>query len=249
MKLLDGKNVVITGASRGIGRGIALVFANHGANIAFTYLSSKEAAIDLEQELLDNGCQKVMSYKSDASDFQSAQELVSDIILDFGAIDVLVNNAGVTKDSLLMRMSEQDFDTVMSINMKSVFNMTKAVISPMLKAKSGSIINMSSVVGVKGNAGQANYAASKSAINGFTKSIALEIGSRNIRCNAIAPGFIETEMTDSLADETVKQWRKQIPLRRGGTTEDIAHTTLFLASDLSSYITGQVINVCGGMLT
>lgn len=249
MKLLDGKNVVITGASRGIGRGIALVFANHGANIAFTYLSSKEAAIDLEQELLDNGSHKVKSYKSDASDFQSAQELVSDIILDFGAIDVLVNNAGVTKDSLIMRMSEQDFDTVMSINMKSVFNMTKAVISPMLKAKSGSIINMSSVVGVKGNAGQANYAASKSAINGFTKSIALEIGSRNIRCNAIAPGFIETEMTDSLADETVKQWRKQIPLRRGGTTEDIAHTTLFLASDLSSYITGQVINVCGGMLT
>ena len=249
MKLLDGKNIVITGASRGIGRGIALVFAKHGANIAFTYLSSKEAAIDLEQELLDNGCYKVKSYKSDASDFQSAQELVSDIILDFGAIDVLVNNAGITKDSLLMRMSEQDFDSVMSINMKSVFNMTKAVISPMLKAKSGSIINMSSVVGVKGNAGQANYAASKSAINGFTKSIALEIGSRNIRCNAIAPGFIETEMTDSLADETVKQWRKQIPLRRGGTTEDIAHTTLFLASDLSSYITGQVINVCGGMLT
>ncbi|MAU36859.1 MAG: 3-oxoacyl-[acyl-carrier-protein] reductase [Flavobacteriales bacterium] len=249
MKLLDGKNIVITGASRGIGRGIALVFAKHGANIAFTYLSSKEAAIDLEQELLDNGCYKVKSYKSDASDFQSAQELVSDIILDFGAIDVLVNNAGITKDSLLMRMSEQDFDSVMSINMKSVFNMTKAVISPMLKAKSGSIINMSSVVGVKGNAGQANYAASKSAINGFTKSIALEIGSRNIRCNAIAPGFIETEMTDSLADETVKQWRKQIPLRRVGTTEDIAHTTLFLASDLSSYITGQVINVCGGMLT
>tara|TARA_B000000437_G_scaffold197611_1_gene159154 strand:+ start:62 stop:811 length:750 start_codon:yes stop_codon:yes gene_type:complete len=249
MKLLDGKNIVITGASRGIGRGIALVFAKHGANIAFTYLSSKEAAIDLEQELLDNGCHKVKSYKSDASDFQSAQELVSDIILDFGAIDVLVNNAGITKDSLLMRMSEQDFDSVMSINMKSVFNMTKAVISPMLKAKSGSIINMSSVVGVKGNAGQANYAASKSAINGFTKSIALEIGSRNIRCNAIAPGFIETEMTDSLADETVKQWRKQIPLRRVGTTEDIAHTTLFLASDLSSYITGQVINVCGGMLT
>jgi 3-oxoacyl-[acyl-carrier protein] reductase len=249
MKLLERKNVIITGASRGIGKGIALVFAKHGANIAFTYLSSEAAAKELEQELLENGCNKAKGYKSDASDFKEAQKLVSDIMVEFESIDVLVNNAGITKDGLLMRMSEQDFDTVMSINMKSVFNMTKAVVSPMLKAKSGSIINMSSVVGVKGNAGQANYAASKAAINGFTKSIALELGSRNIRCNSIAPGFIETEMTKTMPEEAKKNWNDQIPLRRGGSTEDIANTTLFLASDLSNYITGQVINVCGGMLT
>ena len=249
MKLLERKNVIITGASRGIGKGIALVFAKHGANIAFTYLSSEVAANELEQELLENGCNKAKGYKSDASDFKEAQKLVSDIMVEFESIDVLVNNAGITKDGLLMRMSEQDFDTVMSINMKSVFNMTKAVVSPMLKAKSGSIINMSSVVGVKGNAGQANYAASKAAINGFTKSIALELGSRNIRCNSIAPGFIETEMTKAMPEEVVNHWNDQIPLRRGGSTEDIANTTLFLASDLSNYITGQVINVCGGMLT
>lgn len=249
MKLLERKNVIITGASRGIGKGIALVFAKHGANIAFTYLSSEAAAKELEQELLENGCNKAKGYKSDASDFKEAQKLVSDIMVEFESIDVLVNNAGITKDGLLMRMSEQDFDTVMSINMKSVFNMTKAVVSPMLKAKSGSIINMSSVVGVKGNAGQANYAASKAAINGFTKSIALELGSRNIRCNSIAPGFIETEMTKTMPEEAKKHWNDQIPLRRGGSTEDIANTTLFLASDLSNYISGQVINVCGGMLT
>jgi len=171
------------------------------------------------------------------------------VMTDFGSIDVLVNNAGITKDGLLMRMSEEDFDSVMSINMKSVFNMTKAVLRPMLKARAGSIINMSSVVGVKGNAGQANYSASKAAINGFTKSTALELGSRNIRCNSIAPGFIETEMTEALGEETVQEWREQIPLKRGGTPEDIANTTLFLASDLSAYVTGQVINVCGGMLT
>ncbi len=249
MKLLERKNVIITGASRGIGKGIALVFARHGANIAFTYLSSEAAAKEVEKELLENGCNKAKGYKSDASDFKEAQKLVSDIMVEFGSIDVLVNNAGITKDGLLMRMSEQDFDTVMSINMKSVFNMTKAVVSPMLKAKSGSIINMSSVVGVKGNAGQANYSASKAAINGFTKSIALELGSRNIRCNSIAPGFIETEMTKALPEEAVNHWNDQIPLRRGGSPEDIANTTLFLASDLSNYITGQVINVCGGMLT
>jgi 3-oxoacyl-[acyl-carrier protein] reductase len=248
MKLLEGKNVIITGASRGIGKGIAAMFAKHGANIAFTYRLSDEKAKALEEELLVNRC-KAKGYKSDASDFKAAQQLAKDVIEDFGSIDVLVNNAGITKDGLLMRMSEEDFDSVMAINMKSVFNMTKAVVPPMLKAKSGSIINISSVVGVKGNAGQANYAASKAAINGFTKSIALELGSRNIRCNAIAPGFIETEMTEALGEETVKQWRDQIPLKRGGNPEDIANTTLFLGSDLSTYVTGQVINVCGGMLT
>ncbi len=249
MRILEGKNIIITGASRGIGKGIALVFAKHGANIAFTYRSSKEEAQDLENLLLETGCCKAKSYKSDASDFKASKFLVSNVLEDLGSIDVLVNNAGVTKDGLLMRMSQEDFDSVMSINMKSVFNMTKVVLPSMLKQKSGSIINMSSVVGIKGNAGQANYAASKSAINGFTKSIALELGSRNIRCNSIAPGFIETEMTESLGYETVKQWRDQIPLKRGGTPEDIANATLFLASDMSSYITGQVINVCGGMLT
>jgi len=248
MKLLEGKNVIITGASRGIGKGIAEIFASHGANIAFTYRSSDEKAKALENELSVNGC-KAKGYKSDASDFDAAQQLVKDVMSDFGSIDVLVNNAGITKDGLLMRMSEEDFDSVMSINMKSVFNMTKAVLRPMLKARAGSIINMSSVVGVKGNAGQANYSASKAAINGFTKSTALELGSRNIRCNSIAPGFIETEMTETLGEETVKEWREQIPLKRGGTPEDIANTTLFLASDLSAYVTGQVINVCGGMLT
>ena len=248
MKLLEGKNVIITGASRGIGKGIAKIFASHGANIAFTYRSSDEKAKALENELSVNGC-KAKGYKSDASDFDAAQQLVKDVMSDFGSIDVLVNNAGITKDGLLMRMSEEDFDSVMSINMKSVFNMTKAVLRPMLKARAGSIINMSSVVGVKGNAGQANYSASKAAINGFTKSTALELGSRNIRCNSIAPGFIETEMTEALGEETVKEWREQIPLKRGGTPEDIANTTLFLASDLSAYVTGQVINVCGGMLT
>jgi 3-oxoacyl-[acyl-carrier protein] reductase len=248
MKLLEGKNVIITGASRGIGRGIAEVFASHGANIAFTYRSSDEKAKALEDELSANGS-KAKGYKSDASDFDAAQQLAKDVMIDFGSIDVLVNNAGITKDGLLMRMSEEDFDSVMSINMKSVFNMTKAVLRPMLKARAGSIINMSSVVGVKGNAGQANYSASKAAINGFTKSTALELGSRNIRCNSIAPGFIETEMTEALGEETVQEWREQIPLKRGGTPEDIANTTLFLASDLSAYVTGQVINVCGGMLT
>ena len=248
MKLLEGKNVIITGASRGIGRGIAEVFAQHGANIAFTYLSSDKKAKDLEEELAVNNC-RAIGYKSDASDYQAAQQLANDVMDDFGSIDILVNNAGITKDRLLMRMSEEDFDSVMAINMKSVFNMTKAVVAPMLKAKSGSIINMSSIVGVKGNAGQANYAASKAAIIGFTKSIALELGSRNIRCNSISPGFIETEMTESLDEENVQKWRDQIPLKRGGNTKDIANTTLFLASDLSTYITGQVINVCGGMLT
>jgi 3-oxoacyl-[acyl-carrier protein] reductase len=248
MKLLEGKNVIITGASRGIGKGIAEVFAQHGANIAFTYLKSEKKSNELVKYLSSDGV-KIKGYKSDASNFKSAQQLANDIMHDFGSIDVLVNNAGVTKDGLLMRMTEDDFDNIMEINMKSVFNMTKSVLKPMLKSRSGSIINMSSVVGIKGNAGQSNYAASKSAIIGFTKSIALELGSRNIRCNAIAPGFIETEMTEALENVTISDWRNKIPLKRGGSAEDIANTALFLASDLSSYITGQVINVCGGMLT
>lgn len=248
MKLLEGQTVIITGASRGIGKGIAEVFAQEGANIAFTYRSSEEKAKQLEKELSTYGC-KAKGYKSDASDFDAAQQLTSDVLEEFGSIDVLVNNAGITKDGLLMRMSEEDYDKVMDVNMKSVFNMTKAVLRPMLKQRKGSIINMSSVVGVKGNAGQANYSASKAAINGFTKSTALELGSRNIRCNSIAPGFIETEMTESLGEEQINEWRNSIPLKRGGSTEDIANATLFLASDMSAYVTGQVLNVCGGMLT
>jgi 3-oxoacyl-[acyl-carrier protein] reductase len=248
MKLLEGKTVIITGASRGIGRGIAEVFAKQGANIAFTYRSSDEKAKALEDELSANGC-KVKGYKSDASNFEAAQQLAVDVLEEFGSIDVLVNNAGITKDGLLMRMSEDDFDRVMDINMKSVFNMTKAVLRPMLKQRKGSIINMSSVVGVKGNAGQANYSASKAAINGFTKSTALELGSRNIRCNSIAPGFIETEMTEALGQDQIQEWRNSIPLKRGGTSEDIANSALFLASDMSDYVTGQVLHVCGGMLT
>ena len=248
MKLLEGKTVIITGASRGIGKRIAEVFAKQGANIAFTYRSSDEKAKALEDELSANGC-KVKGYKSDASNFEAAQQLAVDVLEEFGSIDVLVNNAGITKDGLLMRMSEDDFDRVMDINMKSVFNMTKAVLRPMLKQRKGSIINMSSVVGVKGNAGQANYSASKAAINGFTKSTALELGSRNIRCNSIAPGFIETEMTEALGEDQIQEWRNSIPLKRGGTTEDIANSALFLASDMSAYVTGQVLHVCGGMLT
>ena len=248
MILLEGKTVIITGASRGIGKGIAEVFAKQGANIAFTYRSSDEKAKALEDELSANGC-KVKGYKSDASDFDAAQQLAADVLEEFGSIDVLVNNAGITKDGLLMRMSENDFDIVMDINMKSVFNMTKAVLRPMLKQRKGSIINMSSVVGVKGNAGQANYSASKAAINGFTKSTALELGSRNIRCNSIAPGFIETEMTEALGEDQIQEWRNSIHLKRGGTTEDIANSALFLASDMSAYVTGQVLHVCGGMLT
>ena len=202
----------------------------------------------MEDELSANGC-KVKGYKSDASNFEAAQQLAVDVLEEFGSIDVLVNNAGITKDGLLMRMSEDDFDRVMDVNMKSVFNMTKAVLRPMLKQRKGSIINMSSVVGVKGNAGQANYSASKAAINGFTKSTALELGSRNIRCNSIAPGFIETEMTEALGEDQIQEWRNSIPLKRGGTTEDIANSALFLASDMSAYVTGQVMHVCGGMLT
>ncbi|RAJ12687.1 3-oxoacyl-[acyl-carrier-protein] reductase [Arenibacter echinorum] len=249
MKLLEGKNAIITGASRGIGTGIAQVFAKHGANVAFTYSSSEAPALALEKELSAYGI-KAKAYKSNAASFEDSEKLVSQVLEDFGGvIDILINNAGITKDNLLMRMSEDDFDSVIEINLKSVFNMTKAVQRTMLKQRNGSIINMSSVVGVKGNAGQANYAASKAGMIGFTKSIALELGSRNIRCNAIAPGFIETEMTDKLDAKVVQGWRDGIPLKRGGQPEDVANACLFLASDLSAYITGQVLNVDGGMLT
>lgn len=248
MKLLEGKTAIITGASRGIGSGIARVFAENGSNVAFTYSSSVDSAIKLQDELLEHGV-KVKSYKSDASDFNSSQKLITDVISDFGQIDILINNAGITKDNLLMRMGEEDFDKVIEVNLKSVFNMTKAVQRTMLKQRKGSIINMSSVVGVKGNAGQTNYAASKAGIIGFSKSVALELGSRNIRCNVIAPGFIETEMTAKLEQSTVDQWRAGIPLKRGGTPNDIANACVFLASDMSSYITGQTIHVDGGMLT
>jgi len=248
MKLLEGKTALITGASRGIGRGIAMKFAEHGANIAFTYLSSIEKGLALEKELEVFGI-KAKGYQSDAADFKAAEELVNAVISDFGTVDVLVNNAGITRDTLLMRMSEQQWDEVMNANLKSVFNLTKAITKPMLKQRKGSIINMSSVVGIKGNAGQSNYAASKAGIIGFTKSIALELGSRNIRSNAIAPGFIETEMTAALDPKVVEGWRESIPLKRGGTADDVANATVFLASDMSTYITGQVINVCGGMLT
>lgn len=248
MKLLEGKVAIITGASRGIGSGIAKVFAENGANVAFTYSSSVESAMALENELSSLGI-KAKGYKSNAADFNEAQQLVDDVLAEFGTIDVLINNAGITKDNLLMRMSEEDFDKVIEINLKSVFNMTKAVQKIMLKNRKGSIVNMSSVVGVKGNAGQANYAASKAGMIGFTKSIALELGSRNIRCNAIAPGFIETEMTAKLNEDVVQGWRDSIPLKRGGTPEDVANACLYLASDLSAYVTGQVLNVDGGMLT
>ena len=248
MRLLKGKTAIITGASRGIGKGIALKFAEQGANIAFTHISSEESAKVLEEELNSFGITS-KGFKSDASDFDSSQQLAVDVMEKFGSIDILINNAGITKDNLLMRMSEEDYDRVMEVNMKSIFNLTKAVLRPMLKQRSGSIINMSSVVGIKGNAGQANYSASKAAIIGFSKSTALELGSRNIRCNVIAPGFIETEMTAALDDATVQEWRDGIPLRRGGNTDDVANAALFFASDMSSYVSGQVLNVCGGMLT
>ena len=248
MKLLNNKVALITGATRGIGRGIALKFAEHGCSVAFTYVSSESKALELENELIKSGV-KAKSFKADASIYSLAEQIVDEIVKEWGTIDILVNNAGITRDGLLMRMTESQFDEVIQANLKSVFNYTKAVQKIMLKNRKGSIINMSSVVGVKGNAAQSNYAASKAGIIGFTKSIALELGSRNIRCNAIAPGFIETEMTNALDEKIIEQWRQSIPLKRGGTPEDIANACLFLASDLSSYITGQCINVCGGMLT
>jgi len=248
MKLLHKKTAVITGASRGIGRGIAKIFAQQGANVAFTYSSSVQAAEELENELSTFGV-KAKGFRSNAADFNAAQLLIDNVSKEFGTVDILVNNAGITKDNLLMRISEEDFDNVIEVNLKSVFNMTKAVQRIMLKNKAGSIINISSVVGVKGNAGQTNYAASKAGIIGFSKSVALELGSRNIRCNVVAPGFIETEMTDKLNTDVVQSWRNAIPLKRGGTPEDVANLCVFLASDLSAYITGQTINIDGGMLT
>ncbi len=248
MKLLEGKNAIITGGSRGIGKGIAQVFAQHGANVAFTYNSSSQSAEELAKELEDLGV-KAKAYQSNAASFKESQELVDNVVEDFGSIDIVVNNAGITKDNLLMRMSEEDFDKVIEVNLKSIFNMTKAVQRTMLKQRSGSIINMSSVVGVTGNAGQANYAASKAGIIGFSKSMAQELGSRNIRTNVIAPGFIETEMTEKLDEKTVQGWRDAIPLKRGGKPEDIANACVYLGSDLSSYVTGQVIHVDGGMHT
>ncbi len=248
MKLLEGKVVLVTGATRGIGKAIAEKCAEHGAHVAFTFASSAEKAKALAAQLEKQGV-KAQGFQSDAADFDAASKLISDVVEKFGTVDVLINNAGITRDGLLMRMSEEQWDEVIRTNLKSVFNLTKAAMRTMLKARSGSIINMSSVVGVKGNAGQANYAASKAGILGFTKSVALEIGSRNVRCNAIAPGFIETEMTDALDESTVQGWRDAIPLKRGGTPEDVANLCLFLGSDLSTYITGQTINVDGGMLT
>ncbi len=248
MKLLENKLVLITGASKGIGKGIAIKCAEQGANIAFTYLSSPDKAKEVENELNAMGI-KAKGYQSDASDFEAAQKLAEDVIAEFGQIDALVNNAGITKDGLLMRMTEQDWDDVLRINLKSIFNMTKAVQKTMLKQRKGSIINLTSVVGVNGNAGQSNYAASKAGMIGFTKSIAKELGSRNIRSNAIAPGFIATEMTDKLDQEVVAGWVKNIPLKRAGTPDDVADVVVFLASDMSSYVSGQTIHVCGGMLT
>jgi 3-oxoacyl-[acyl-carrier protein] reductase len=248
MKLLTGKTALITGASRGIGKEVALVFAQQGANVAFTDICDDENARDVEKQLNDVGV-KAKFYLSDASSFSSSEETAKQVVEDFGAIDVLVNNAGITRDNLLLRMSEDDFDLVMKVNLKSVFNLTKAVQSVMLKQRKGSIINMSSVVGIEGNAGQANYAASKAGMIGFTKSVAKELGVRNIRCNAIAPGFIETEMTHVLSDEIRNAWIQTIPLRRTGSVTDVANTAVYLGSDLSAYITGQVISCCGGMHT
>ena len=248
MKLLEGKNILITGGSRGIGKSIVEVLFNSGANVGFTFSSSESSANEIAKNL-NSSSQKCIAYKSDASKLDQCDKLVESFLNDFETIDVLINNAGITKDNLLMRMSEDDFDKVIEINLKSVFNMTKACQRVFLKNRKGSIINMSSVVGIKGNAGQSNYAASKSGIIGFSKSIAQELGSRSIRCNVIAPGFIKTEMTDNLSDSIIEGWTENIPLKRPGESNDVANLCLFLASDLSSYITGQVINVDGGLLT
>ena len=246
MALLQGKVALITGASRGIGKSIAQRFVQEGATVAFTFRSSEEEAVTLERELTASGG-TAKGFKSDAGSLEQSEALVKDVVAAFGTVDILINNAGITRDTLLMRMSEDQWDDIMQVNLKSCFNLTKGVLRTMLKARSGSIINMSSVVGIQGNAGQANYAASKAGILGFTKSVALELGSRNIRCNAIAPGFIETEMTDALDEGTVQGWRDAIPLKRGGKPEDVADACVFLASDMSAYITGQTLSVDGGM--
>jgi 3-oxoacyl-[acyl-carrier protein] reductase len=247
MKLLENKIAIVTGASRGIGEAIALRLAEHGAHVAFSYLSSEEKAKALEEKLKGFGVQ-AKAYKSNAGDFAESEIFVNDVVKEFGTVDICVNNAGISKDNLLLRLTSEQWDDVMRINLKSVFNITKHVTRPMMKAKKGSIINMSSIVGIGGNAGQSSYAASKAGILGFTKSIAKELGSRNIRCNAIAPGFVETDMTHYLTDgDAGKKFLEGIPLGRFGKAEEIADTTLFLASDLSAYITGQVISVCGGL--
>ena len=248
MKLLESKVAIITGGSRGIGKSICESFAQNGCNVAFTYNNSKESAESLAKELKGSGI-KAKAYKSDASNFDDATKLVEDVLDDFGKIDILVNNAGIKKDNLLMRMEKSDFDSVINTNLSSVFNLTKASIKTFLKQRNGSIINISSVVGVKGNAGQSNYSASKAGIIGFSKSIALELGSRNIRSNVIAPGFIETDMTNSLSEDVINSWKESIPLKRGGNPSDVGNACVFLASDLSSYITGQTLHVDGGMLT
>jgi 3-oxoacyl-[acyl-carrier protein] reductase len=248
MKLLENKTALVTGASRGIGEAIAIKFAEQGANIAFTYLSSAERAQALEEKLAGMGV-KAKGYKSDAADYASAEQLTNDVLKEFGNIDICVNNAGISRDNLLLRLTPEQWDDVINANLKSVYNLTKQVIRPMMKARSGSIINMSSVVGVSGNAGQSSYAASKAGVIGFTKSIALELGSRNIRCNAIAPGFIETDMTGYLKDGGAEQWFSKIPMARFGKVDEVANVALFLASDMSSYVTGQVLGVCGGLDT
>ncbi len=247
MKLLAGKTALITGASKGIGRKIAEKFAEQGASVAFTYLSSVEKGQALEEELQQFGT-KVRGYRSDASKFDQAEQLITDIVADFGTIDIVVNNAGITKDGLLMRMTEENWDEVIDVNLKSIFNVTKAASKIMMKNRKGVFINMSSVVGVQGNAGQANYAASKAGIIGFTKSVAKELGSRNIRANVVAPGFIRTEMTEVLDPKVVEGWAQAIPLKRAGETEDVANVCVFLGSDMSAYVTGQVLPVDGGML-
>ena len=247
MKLLAGKTALITGGTRGIGKGIVEKCVENGANVAFTYASSEELALELENKYKDQV--QIKGFKIDASDFDATQKMVEDILATFGSIDIAINNAGVTKDNLLLRMNKEDWNKVININLDSVFNLTKAVIKPMMKNGGGAIINMSSVVGVKGNAGQANYSASKAGIIGFSKSVALELGSRNIRCNVIAPGFIETEMTAALDQKVVEDWRNSIPLKRGGTPDDIANACVFLGSDMASYISGQVLHVNGGMYT
>jgi len=248
MGLLDGKTALVTGASKGIGKAIATAYAQQGANVAFTYLSSVERGQALEAELAAFGT-KVKGFRSNAAEFDAAQQLVDDVVAEFGSLDVIVNNAGITRDNLLMRMTEDMWDDVINVNLKSCFNTVKAATRTMMKQRSGSIINITSVVGMKGNAGQANYAASKAGIIGFTKSVALELGSRGIRSNAIAPGFIETEMTDALDEKTVQGWRDGIPLKRGGSPEDVANACVFLASDMSTYMTGQTLVVDGGMMT
>jgi 3-oxoacyl-[acyl-carrier protein] reductase len=248
MKLLQGKTALVTGASKGIGRSVALKFAEQGANVAFTYLSSVEQGQALEAELSTKGI-KAKGFRSDASDFAQADKLINDVIAEFGSLDILVNNAGITMDNLLLRITEEAWDKVINVNLKSCFNTVKAATKQMMKQRSGSIINMTSVVGLKGNAGQSNYAASKAGIIGFTKSVALELGSRGIRANAVAPGFIETEMTGKLDEKTVQSWRDAIPLKRGGKPEDVADACVFLGSDMSTYISGQVLQVDGGMLT